>query len=406
MEDIKQFLYIPYEIRKYCAVCNSKLDEPTIELSNLPLTEIYTKEPVEEKVGFVDQKFHVCKKCGHGQLSYIVDPKLLYSKAFFHKTSESATARKATDFFLSFVNRIIKKREFSSIIEIGCNDLYLLRLLKNRSRRLIGIDPVISSRDISDEGIDLIGDFVENVDLVRYLNEKVGLVLSTFTLEHIKDPRTLFKQLLESADEESIFIFKFPGFETLLNNYRFDQIFHQHLQYFSLQSFIYLLEEFNGELIDYEINFHHWGAFLVAFKKNSTNKEWKSKFADDFMSITEEDVKKGYELFKQQMQLTNEHLNSMRNEKIYGYGAALMLPVLSYHLENDLSCLECVIDDDKSKEGLHYINLPVKIRTPKDIQDFNESVIFITAIDNASRIVPKAISLGPKKIILPFNMIV
>lgn len=406
-EDIKQFLDISCEVWECCAVCNSKLGEPVIELPNLPLTEIYVKQPIKQRVGFVDQKFHVCSKCGHGQLSYIVDPKVLYSSAaYFHKTSSSTTARKAVDFLLLFLNRILKERRFSSIIDIGCNDLYLLRLLKNRSRRLIGIDPIIPSQDIFDEGVEFIEDFVENVDIGSYIKGKSCLVVSTSTLEHIREPRDLFKQLLEFADEKSIFILEFPGLETLLNNHRFDQIFHQHLHYFSLQSVAYLLDEFGGELIDYEVNFHHWGALLVAFKKNSANKRWKSKFVGDFMDIRVEDVKKRYELFKQQMQLINKQLSSIKNEKIYGYGAALMLPVLSYHLENDLSCLECVIDDDKSKEGLYYINLPVKIRTSESIEDFNESVIFITAIDNASLIVPKAISLGPKKIILPFNIIV
>ena len=406
MENIKQFLNIPYEVRKSCAVCEAKLDEPIIELPDLPITEVYTTKPVEEKVGFVDQNFHICRRCGHGQLSHIVDPKFLYNEAFFHKTSESVTARSATDFLVSFLNRVVKEREFSNIIEIGCNDLYLLRLLKSRSKRLVGIDPVISSRNISDEGIELVGDFVENIDLEKLLDEKVDLVLSTFTLEHIKEPRVLFKQLLEVADENSIFIFKFPGLETLLNNYRFDQIFHQHLQYFSLQSIIYLLEEFNGELIDYESNFHHWGGLLVAFKKNSLNKKWKFKFTNEFTSITEEDVKKRYQHFQLQMWLADSQLRSMNSENIYGYGAALMLPVLSYHLKNDLSCLEYVIDDDKSKEGLYYINLPVRIRTPGDIREYYNSVIFVTAIDNASRIIPRAISLGPKKVILPINIIV
>ena len=75
MENIKQFLNIPYEVRKSCAVCEAKLDEPIIELPDLPITEVYTTKPVEEKVGFVDQNFHICKRCGHGQLSHIVDPK-------------------------------------------------------------------------------------------------------------------------------------------------------------------------------------------------------------------------------------------------------------------------------------------------------------------------------------------
>ena len=280
MEDIKQLLDIPYKIRKHCAICGLILGEPIIELPDLPLTEVYVKQPIKEKVGFVDQEFHVCGKCGHGQLSYIVDPKALYDRAvYFHQTSHSATARTSIDFFLSFLNKTLKNRVFSSVIEIGCNDLYLLRLLKNRSKQLIGIDPIAPPEDISADGIQFIKDYVENVDLGKYIKGKSCLVVSVFTLEHVIEPRSLFQQLLEFADEKSLFVLKFPGLETLLDNLRFDQISHQHLHYFSLQSIIHLLEEYGGELLDYEINYHHWGAFVIAFKKNTTHTEWKSKFS-------------------------------------------------------------------------------------------------------------------------------
>jgi hypothetical protein len=407
MGDTAQLPDIPYKVRNTCAICGSKLDEPVIALPDLPFTEVYVKKPVKEKVGFLDQEFHVCRKCGHGQLSYIVDPKALYDRAvYFHQTSHSNTAMLSINFFISFLDRVLKDRAFSNVVEIGCNDLYLLRRLKNRAEHLVGIDPIAPPDDGSKDGIEFIRDFVENVNLGKYFKGKSSLVVSVFTLEHIVEPRKLFKQLLESADEKSVFVLKFPGLEPLLDNLRFDQICHQHIHYFSLTSIVYLLEEFGGELIDFDINHHHWGAYVIAFKKNTGGKEWKSRLTGKFPRVTPSLVQKRFRIFKQQMKSINDQLSSLKNERIIGYGAAHGLPVLSYHLGNDLSCLECVMDDDKSKQGLYYINLPVKIKSPSSVGDFSQTTILLTAIDNAAYIIPKAVSLKPKRILLPLNIIV
>ena len=410
MIDLSQFRNISFNKNLECAICHRPLESPVIQLPKFPLSEIYVDKKVKENIGFVDQNFHLCPYCGHGQLSNIVDPKIIYSETnFFFRTSTSITARKSTDFFLDFIHKIVKRKKFSSIIEIGCNDLHLLRSLKNHANHLIGIDPILKGKEneISDENITIIGNFIENIDLSELSNRKPALILSSFTLEHMENPREVFELLFDNFDDETIYIFQFPALEPLIDNYRFDQISHQHLQYFSLKSFIYLLNELNGELIEFKLNPHHWGSILVAFKKRSKNDliNWKQKFSNNIRNIDQNYILSRYETFKAQMKIVKEHLESIHNQKIYGYGAALMLPVLAYFLENDLSCLECVIDDDTSKQGMYYVNLPIKICPLNKTLDLQKSIIFITAIDNESLILPKAINLNPIKIILPLHFI-
>lgn len=399
MEKLKN---IKYEKRTNCSVCDTKLGSPVITYLNLPLSELYVDKIIKEKVGFSDLFFHICNECGHAQLSNIISPELLYSELYSFRTSKSHTAKKSNDFFLKFANKIMKNKH-KSMVDVGANDLHLLKLMKDKADRLIGVDPVSTEKDI-EKGIEIISDFSENIDFTKVLNEKLDLVISTHTLEHVKDPKIMIGKLFDHANENTLFIFEFPGFETLFNNFRFDQIFHQHLQYFSVRSFIRLMDELDGELIDFTVNYNHWGALLVAFKKNP-KKDWKKKF-NNLKIITEQDIKERYELFKNLFKVTSEHLNSIDNSKIYGYGATLTLPLLSYHLQNDLSCLEGVLDDDKDKHGLFYANLPIEVLNPSSIKNLKDSVIFVTAIDSAPSILKKVIDLEPRKVLMPMNIIV
>ena len=110
-------------------------------------------------------------------------------------------------------------------------------------------------------------------------------------------------------------------------------------------------------------------------------------------------------MFECQMATVRETLAALDGSRIYGYGAAQMLPVLAYHIGNNLDCLTAVLDDDPDKDGLGYWNLPVKIMPSSRAEDISEASVLITAVDNAQPILKKLLTNRPKHIIYPFNII-
>ena len=75
---------------------------------------------------------------------------------------------------------------------------------------------------------------------------------------------------MAKAHNETLFFFQFPVLETLLSGCRFDQIFHQHLNYFSFNSINHMLNELGCELLDHKIDTNHWGAVIIVFKKSTS----------------------------------------------------------------------------------------------------------------------------------------
>ena len=409
-QDLEQLRRIKFSVRRHCLVCQARLGKPLIDLPDFPLTEIYTRKPVKERLGFVDQSFFICGHCGHGQINHIVDPKVLYAHTYFFRTSTSPSAREATDRFLQFIQRTIKNKSFKTIVEVGCNDLYLLHLLKNRARHLVGIDPVLADyRGPVDPKIKVVVDFIEHVDLAQAIGPSPDVVISSHVLEHIADPVDSIRKLLKYAGPDTLFFFQFPGLESLVGDFRFDQIFHQHISYFTLPSVKYMLNGLDCDLVDAKVNPYHWGALMIAFRKKKSKmkaSQVKAKAGKAIGMLDPAHVAGRYKMFVHTMALVNERLQSLKNEKVYGYGAALMLPVLSYHLKNDLSSLECIVDDDPNKAVLSYVNLPVKICSSQKVNVGGATVLITatTALSNVRNILPKVIALKPKQIIVPLNI--
>lgn len=390
---------VAHVLREHCAICNGSLTE-AINLPALPLTDTYCREQVAEPLPGIDQKLLFCPACGHGQLKTLIAPAVLYGSNYCFRTSSSATARKGTEFFLSVIDEAAPGRQFRCVMDLGCNDLFLLNLLKGRAEFRVGIDPVWQGREDEreDSSIQIFGMNFEDVDLGA-LPAKPDLIVCRHALEHIVDPSHVVKALMDIAADDALFVFEVPGFDGLIQQLRFDQVFHQHAQYFTLASFLKLLETVGGRHLLHRFNFHDWGAMAVAFVRGAASTRTQARL------WTPAEIKDRYGLFQRQMQVAGELLALCAEVPLYGYGAAQMLPVLGYHMGTDFSELVAVLDDDESKDGIGYWNLPVKVMLPGKAADLREAAILITAIDNVQPIMKKLLAVRPRHIIHPLNII-
>ena len=159
-----------------------------------------------------------------------------------------------------------------------------------------------------------------------------NLVVSAHTFEHTISIFEDLKCAVDFADENANIIIEMPSFDTLIRLRRFDQVFHQHIQYISEASISKLVGRLNCELIDIRYNFNYWGSTVIfAFRKS---------FPKIAQKISPKTINKGP---------INESLKDFNNFKnilekqisfhkvIYYLGAAQMLPILHYHIGSSIS---------------------------------------------------------------------
>ncbi|MEI6260697.1 MAG: methyltransferase domain-containing protein [Deltaproteobacteria bacterium] len=388
--------------RDACSVCDAKDLSEILDLPNLPITGLFSKDkPVNFLSGF-NQSLLWCPKCGHGQLRNQINPSILYdSSKYSFKTSISATARIGTENFITFLKRVSLKKKYNCILDVGCNDLYLLEKLEYLGKYKVGIDPIWRTKvtDNVFESTNVIGETIEEANLKNLLPSKPDLILCRHTLEHIYNPLQILRKLIECSADDALFVFELPSFESMIERLRFDQIFHEHLQYFSKSSFEEMLINSGANVIEFDENYHDWGALLIAFKKDSGQRK------NNIFSFSERNICQRLDIFRKQLESTYEIIRTLKPDSLYGYGAALMLPVLAYHFKSDLSFLAGIIDDDKNKDGIYYQNLPMQIIHSSKIKELEKLSILITALDNIKPIMSKLLSVRPKHIIYPFNLI-
>ena len=274
----------------------------------------------------------------------------------------------------------MKKKKLNGLLEIGCNDIKLIENLKNNFSYLYGIDPIWHKKKApKGKKINVIGGYVENVNLKK-VNKKIDVIVSTHNLEHINDPFDVLKKFIDNFGEDVTFFIEVPDADLMIKNLRFDQIFHQHYHYFNMNSLQNLTRRLGCKIISKSINYKFWGgSLMVAFKKN---KNISKKISNNSKKINK-NVISNYKRFKSRL---NKLSYKLKNEKnLIGYGAGQMVPSFSYHLNDNLSFLEYIVDDNKNRAHKKYPNLAPKIKY------FNKSLIknkkvLITALDGVNGI--------------------
>ena len=377
-----------------CLINNTKDLISLWKLPNYPVTEQFGKY-VRNFPKF-NQELMISKSSGHVQLKKIVDQDFLYSpKNYKYRTTVNHSTKKALDEFLQFCKKINKNNINKSILDVGGNDNLIINKLALKQSKKYVIDPIAKKKR---DGVIVINKFLDQV----HLNKDIlapDLVICRHTLEHVPKPVQFISKLLNECDTACNFIFEVPSLERMISTKRFDTIMHQHLNYFSIDTLNMLINKCGGKIISYKIfkKGPCGGSILFAFKKNKNKKIIKkiSKSKIDKKIIK---IKQNISLYKKKMIELNKLLNSL-NEKIFGYGAGLMLATYLYHLNIKEDKFYYIIDDDKRKHNWEYKNIKIKIKNIKKINLVKNQNFIITSLENKKVIHNKILSYKPNLII-------
>jgi hypothetical protein len=375
-----------------CFCCGSNKMKIIFELPNLPLTGYYVHPqdaPIDEY--HFDQALLFCEECGHGQLDNIIDPQYLYNDKYSHRGSLSPIASGGNHFFLNYLLSNISHKK-DSIIDIGCNDLLLIELIKNKvkANQYYGLDPIWIGKDQYKNGINVLGKFSNELNS-HDIKGKLDLVVSCHTFEHIPNPSDSLTKISDLCSDNADFFIEVPSFETLIELNRIDQVFHQHVNYYSVNSMIELFKRFGFGYINHIFNYGMWGGTMILhFRKGylaNHNAPSEKMTAERFLC--------SLSIFHKQVAFFNKQIANF--EDVCLFGAAQMLPVLLYHLNNDRLNSTTIYDNNTNRIGLKYPYLDLHIQVPPE--SLAGKTVVITALDSYRPIFKKLTELYPRRIV-------
>ena len=169
------------------------------------------------------------------------------------------------------------------------------------------------------------------------------------------NPITLLENLSKVLTNKDEFYLQFPSLEKLIEQKRFDQICHQHINIFSLNSIHKVLKNYNLYINDYEFDTSHFGTLRLKISRNKKSKLKVFKYKNLYKTAIS-----SYNLYLEYYKNLQSTLKSnFKNGQ--GFGAGLMVPILAYYLPM-INNLDLIVDENKTKHGKKFINLKPVIK--------------------------------------------
>ena len=310
------------------------------------------------------------KDCGLLQLKHTASRESLYKKYWFRSGLNEKMVEALNDITKS-VEKRISLSENDIVLDIGCNDGTLLRSYQSKVR-LVGFEPASNLVDEAKEGTDLIiNNFFNSHEFMQHFpNERIKVITSIAMFYDLEDPNSFVSDIVNCLDQDGIWIIQMAYLIPMLELNAFDNIVHEHLEYWSLKSLKRLLEEHDLEIFDVELNDVYGGSFRIFVKTKKNDKINIQNSVDEFLKKEDEfglEKKETYHNFANRVNSLKDKLNDFIKEElsngksIYAYGASTKGNTLLqfYNLNNKL--ILKAADRDSRKFGKMTIgsNIPV-----------------------------------------------
>jgi SAM-dependent methyltransferase len=201
----------------------------------------------------------MCRTCGLAQLSYVVEPEVMYTEDYLYEASITATAAKHWEELVEDVMHTTHIKGGRSV-DIGGNDGTLALKFQNHGFQAVNVDPCQEVAQISkDRGVKTFNTFF-NKTIAEEIG-KVDVITGTNVFAHVNDLDAFIEAVKVMMKDKSVFIFESPYFGEFLKGLEYDTVYHQHLSYLSVRPVAEFLSKHGLEIFSVKFSELHGGAF-------------------------------------------------------------------------------------------------------------------------------------------------
>lgn len=295
----------------------------------------------------------MCKECMLVQLRETTPASELYTPHYGYRSGISETIKADLRDVVRQVFNRMEVKDGEVVVDIGANDGTLLANYEGAYR--VAFEPV---KKLADEIIKekraeaVFNDFFKADSYNQALNKKAKVITAISMFYDLDDPNTFVHDLADVLHPEGLLVIQQNYLVSMMKNRAYDNICHEHVEYYSLTSLEKLLNRHGLEVVDVEENSINGGSFRTYVKhmdnvKRMRYKERKLKLDNEWT----------YHLFALQVKHVRHELKAFiekvvsEGKKVYLLGASTRGNTLLQYCGLDNKLIGKCIERNKEKFG-------------------------------------------------------
>lgn len=226
-------------------------------------------------------KLILCKNCNLLQLHHTTPPDQLYTDRYGYRSGINNTTRSNLIEITNEAEKIINLKPNDIVVDIGCNDGTLLASYRTAGLVHVGFDPVLTfasyfRKSLKSNGpkqYKLFNSYFDSKPFLKFFGKKKAKIVTAISMFYdLDNPNIFLSKIKEILHPEGILIIQQNYLVGMLEQCAFDNVVHEHLEYYSLESLENILKNHDLEVIDVVQTSINGGSFRTLIRiKNNTN---------------------------------------------------------------------------------------------------------------------------------------
>ncbi len=380
-EEEKNLLLNCYKFE--CRSCGNKKLKRVVSLGYQPLANNLINKK-GEKCELYPLELNYCNNCHNCQLSVAVDSKKMFSNYLY----TSSTSKVFRDHFANAAKKYIKdlklKPKKTYIIDVGSNDGIALKPFKELNfKNILGIEPAKNIAKLANKNkIKTFNGFLTKKN-IKKIKKNADLILASNVFAHSDNLKEMAECMIKLLHNKGTIIIEVQYLMNTLKDLTFDNIYHEHYNYWSLTSLINFFAQFKVKIFRAEKIETHGGSIRIYIKKdknikieNSVKKliNEEEKFGIKNFKTYQEFGEKVYEIRKNVIK--NISKLKKKEKVIIGFGApAKATTALNFFgIKKEINY---IVEDNNLKHNKIVPGVDIPIFSKSKIKEKNPTVIVL-----------------------------
>ena len=366
-----------------CRSCGNKNLKRVVSLGYQPLANNLLNK-INEKCEMYPLEVNYCENCHNCQLSVSIDPTKMFSNYLY----TSSTSKLFVNHFVTAAKKYIKdlklNKKKSLIIDIGSNDGVALKpFLDLGYKNILGVEPAKNLAKLANKNkIKTFNGFLEKKN-IKKIKKNADLILASNVFAHSDKLKEMAECMFKLLGKNGTIIIEVQYLMNTLKDLTFDNIYHEHYNYWSLTSLVNFFNQFEAKIFRSEAIDTHGGSIRIYIKKGK-----KINIENSVKKMLREEEKFGIKKFKTYQEFGKKvykirenvvkNLKKLKNTKtiIVGYGApAKATTALNFFgITNEI---DFIVEDNALKHNKFVPGVKIAIKNKSQIKNKKNTILVL-----------------------------
>ena len=353
-----------------CKICNNDL-ETVISFGEMPISNRFVSDVTADEFLY-DLSLGFCPECFMVQLEECVGPAMMFNEDYAYFSSISKAMEGHFGEMAKEIMDVVSDKPQPFVVELGCNDGIMLKHVAERGIPHLGVEPSANvAARAREKGVHVLEDFFNATSASEIKNRygKADVICGANVMCHIEDINSVFEGVSVLLKPDGVFFFEDPYLADIIKKASFDQVYDEHVYYFSGLAVSELAKRHGLQLVNMVPHEVHGGSMRYYLSKGSKNRVTKN--VEIFLAAEKTlnlHVLDGYILFRERVdKICSDFKQALlrikaEGKKIAAYGATSKSTTLLIYSKVGPDLIDYVSDTTPTKIGKYTpgTHIPVK----------------------------------------------